>query len=90
MKALILNNRVVDIKETEFPVPSTMFWIDCPVDIKIGYKYDGTNFISNQPTTEQIEEYEQKKLLKEQRKQSAIAKLKAIGLTDEEINSLLR
>lgn len=28
-------------------------------------------------------------ILEEQRKQSAISKLKAIGLTDEEINSLL-
>jgi len=28
-------------------------------------------------------------VLEEQRKQSAISKLKAIGLTDEEINSLL-
>lgn len=33
--------------------------------------------------------YEQKIAQAEQRKQSAISKLKAIGLTDEEINSLL-
>jgi len=33
--------------------------------------------------------YEQKIAQEEQRKQSAISKLKAIGLTDEEINSLL-
>ena len=32
---------------------------------------------------------EQKIIQEEQRKQSAISKLKAIGLTDEEINSLL-
>jgi len=32
---------------------------------------------------------EQKIAQEEQRKQSAISKLKAIGLTDEEINSLL-
>ena len=42
---------------------------------------------------EQANEYEQNLILeeqnKEQRKQSAISKLKAIGLTDEEINSLL-
>lgn len=35
------------------------------------------------------QEIEQAKLQEEQRKQSAISKLKAIGLTDEEINSLL-
>ena len=39
------------------------------------------------PVVEQ--EIEQAKLQEEQRKQSAISKLKAIGLTDEEINSLL-
>lgn len=89
MKALILNNKVVDVKEVEFEVPNTMIWVDCSNDIKIGYRYDGTNFISNLPTAEQIAEYEQEKLLKEQNKQSAISKLKAIGLTDEEINSLL-
>ena len=42
---------------------------------------------------EQANEYEQNLILEEQnkkqRKQSAISKLKAIGLTDEEINSLL-
>lgn len=89
MKALILNNKVVDIKETEFPVPSTMFWINCPVDVKIGYKYDGINFISNQPTAEQIAEYEQEKLLKEQTKQSALNKLKALGLNDAEIKAII-
>lgn len=49
------------------------------------------------PTKQELEdrieqlktEYEQRIVLEEQRKQSAISKLKAIGLTDEEINSLL-
>lgn len=37
------------------------------------------------------EQLKQEKIAQEQqRKQSAIAKLKAIGLTDEEINSLLK
>ena len=36
----------------------------------------------------QVEE-DNRLVLEQQRKQSAIAKLKAIGLTDEEINSLL-
>ena len=52
---------------------------------------------ATKPTKQELEdrieqlktEYEQNLILEEQRKQSAISKLKAIGLTDEEINSLL-
>jgi hypothetical protein len=88
MKALILNNKVVDVKEVEFEVPNTMVWVNCSNDIKIGYRYDGTNFISNLPTAEQIAEYEQEKLLKEQNKQSALNKLKALGLNDAEIKAI--
>jgi len=29
-KALILNNKIVDVVETEFEVHSSMTWIDCP------------------------------------------------------------
>ena len=50
MKALILNNKVVDVKEVQFEVPNTMIWVDCSNDIKIGFRYDGKNFISNLPT----------------------------------------
>lgn len=45
------------------------------------------------PTKQEIEtkiqELKDLEITKKQRKQSAISKLKAIGLTDEEINSLL-
>jgi hypothetical protein len=34
MKALILDDKVVDTAEVEFEVPSTMTWIDCPVECK--------------------------------------------------------
>ena len=37
MKALILNNKVVDVAETEFEVPSTMSWVDCDDTCEIGY-----------------------------------------------------
>lgn len=54
---------------------------------------NGTQPISIEDIQAQIpivqQEIEQAKLQEEQRKQSAISKLKAIGLTDEEINSLL-
>ena len=29
MKALILNNKVVDLKEVEFEVHSSLTWVDC-------------------------------------------------------------
>ena len=29
MKALIFDNKVVDVKENEFPVAPTMTWVDC-------------------------------------------------------------
>lgn len=44
-KALIHDNKVVDIQETEFDVHSSMTWVDnCPSDCQIGWDYDGTNF----------------------------------------------
>ena len=54
---------------------------------------DNTPVISNdiilaKQSELQVEE-DNRLVLEQQRKQSAIAKLKAIGLTDEEINSLL-
>ena len=43
MKALILNNKVVDLVETEFEVSPEMSWVDCDDTVKFGYTYaDGT------------------------------------------------
>ena len=39
MKALIFENKVVDIVESEFPVASNMQWQDCDDSVKIGYFY---------------------------------------------------
>ena len=44
MKALILNNKVVDVQENEFEVADTMSWVDCDNTVKIGDLYDGSNF----------------------------------------------
>ena len=35
-KALILDNKVVDVAETEFEVHSSLVWMDCPDDCKAG------------------------------------------------------
>jgi hypothetical protein len=36
-KALIFNNKVVDIVETEFEVAPTMTWLDCTSECKTGW-----------------------------------------------------
>jgi hypothetical protein len=36
MKALILNDKVVDVVEAEFEVHKSMTWMDCPVECKAG------------------------------------------------------
>ena len=36
MKALILDNRLVDVVDTEFEVAATMTWMDCPDECKVG------------------------------------------------------
>ena len=43
MKALIFNNKVVDVQSTEFDVHPSMSWVDCPDDCQVGSEYsDGT------------------------------------------------
>ena len=43
MKALIFNNKVVDVQLTEFDVHPSMSWVDCPDDCQVGSEYsDGT------------------------------------------------
>ena len=60
MKALIFENKVVDVQETEFEVAPTMTWVDCDNTVKIGFNYDGTNLTSNLPTDEEIAEVQLK------------------------------
>ena len=44
MKALILNNKVVDLVEKEFEVHSSLTWVDCDDTVEIGMDYDGSSF----------------------------------------------
>jgi len=46
MRALIFNNKVVDVKETEFAVHNSMTWVDCEDNIKIGFIYNDGVFTS--------------------------------------------
>jgi hypothetical protein len=70
MKALILDGKVVDLKETEFDVHSSMSWVDCDDIVEVGNNYDGSTFTTHivQLTAEQNLErlrVERNKLLKQ-------------------------
>lgn len=43
-KALIFNNKVIQIETEFFEVHESMQWIDCDNSVQIGYEYDGSNF----------------------------------------------
>ena len=90
MKALIFENKVVDVQATEFEVASTMSWVDCDDTVKIGFNYDGSTFTSNKPTAEQIATFEAEQQAKADLKASAKAKLIAgEPLTEEEANTIV-
>lgn len=58
MKALIFNNKVIDVKPTEFEVHPSMTWVDCPDDCQVGSEYrDDTIIPIPGPTdTERLEQ----------------------------------
>tara|TARA_B100002019_G_scaffold131268_1_gene112777 strand:- start:5543 stop:5902 length:360 start_codon:yes stop_codon:yes gene_type:complete len=56
MKALIFENKVVDLCETEFPVSPEMEWVDCDDTVKTNYEYkDGT--FTKPPFTQPPEQF---------------------------------
>ena len=90
MKALILENQVVDVQATEFEVAPTMTWVDCDDTVKVGFSYDGNTFTSNEPTAEEIAEFQAKEQAKADLKASAKAKLVAgTPLTEDEANTVV-
>jgi cell division septum initiation protein DivIVA len=90
MKALIFENKVVDVQATEFEVAPTMSWVDCDDTVKIGFSYDGSTFTSNEPTAEQIAEHEAEEQAKIDLRASAKAKLIAgEALTEAEANTIV-
>ena len=44
MKALILDNKVVDVVSTEFEVHSSMSWVDCDDTVRAGFDYKDGKF----------------------------------------------
>ena len=89
MKALILNGKVVDTASTEFEVHSSMTWVDCENTVKAGYSYDGSKFTSNEPTAEEIAAKETALNKKIADAAAGKAKLKELGLTDDQIAALI-
>jgi hypothetical protein len=52
MRALISpqeNNRIIDVKVIDFPVALPLYWIDCPDNVTIDWKYIGGNFVEPLP-----------------------------------------
>jgi hypothetical protein len=88
MKALIFNNRVVDVQATEFQVVPTMSWVDCDDTVKIGFSYDGSTFTSNQPTAEELQAIEDEAQAKANNRASGNQKLLDLGLTQAETTAL--
>ena len=90
MKALIKNNKVVDVAENEFPVTDEFTWVDCDNTVKQGFSYDGSTFISNEPTAEEIAQQEAVLQADKDLKDSAKAKLMSgEALTEEEANTIV-
>jgi hypothetical protein len=90
MRALIFENKVVDVQATDFDVAPTMSWVNCDDTVKIGFSYDGNTFTSNLPTAEEIATWEAEQQAKTDLKASAKAKLVAgTPLTEEEANTIV-
>ncbi len=88
MKALIFENKVVDVQSTEFEVHASMTWVDCDDTVKIGFSYDGSTFTSNEPTAEEIAEAETKKQALATDQANGNQKLLDLGLTQAEATAL--
>jgi hypothetical protein len=88
MKALIFQNKVVDVQEIQFEVAPTMTWVDCDNTVKIGFSYNGTTFTSNNPTAEEIAQHQSEQTAAETKKTSGKQKLLDLGLTEEEIKAI--
>jgi len=91
MKALILNNSVVDVQSSTFEVHSSMTWVDCDDTVKVGNAYDPAKKTFSNPyaiSAEDQKAIEDKKAAKIAAQKSGNAKLLGLGLTQEEATSL--
>lgn len=56
MKALVLDGKVVDVAEEEFPVHSDLVWVDCPSNVLAGWDYKNGEFVDTTPVVDKLEE----------------------------------
>lgn len=87
-KALILDNKVVDICDATFEVHSGLTWVDCEDSVKTGYSYDGSTFTSDEPTADELATLQTEREAFIATKTSGNNKLLALGLTQEEATAL--
>lgn len=48
-KALIFENKVVDIAPHEFPVAEPLFWVECDDEVKVGWTFESGQFVAPPP-----------------------------------------
>lgn len=65
MKALIFENKVVQLTESEFPVSSSMQWQDCDDSVQVGYFFIDDQFKETNLSDADFLEQQKSKKLKE-------------------------
>ncbi|HAT1744794.1 TPA: hypothetical protein I8Z16_003035 [Legionella pneumophila] len=60
MKALIgINNKILEVKENEFPVHPSLVWLDCPDDCTPEWSFNGSDFIAPMIPSKTIDDIKQ-------------------------------
>lgn len=85
MKALIFQNKVVDVSETEFDVHSGMSWVDCDDNVTIGFSYNGSSFVSNAPSSDEVAAANLQSLRK--KRNQLLKETDYLGLSDQTLSS---
>lgn len=49
MKALVFNNKVVQVEAQQFEVHPSLVWVDCPSNVTAGWGYENGQFIEPEP-----------------------------------------
>jgi hypothetical protein len=88
MKALIVDNQVVDVQEAEFEVHESMVWVDCDETVEVSDSYDNGVFTHNGPTQEEIQAKQANEEAKRLSQASGNQKLLDLGLTQAEATAL--
>ena len=62
MKALVFENKVIQIERSKFPVSGGMEWIDCGTDAKVGYEVINGAVIIPRPKVISLQEAKNQKI----------------------------